>query len=325
MITIYHKLAGAMHMTVIGIGDTVPAGVAWIDLYNPTADEEHLIESQLNIEILTREEIWKNQVLNRFYQEDGAAYMTAAIINKVDSPYPQTSAITFIMTKDCLVTLRYITPTSFSNFAQRMIRSPQKFGDGADILEGLLEEIITRVAYNSEIVVNQLDKLSHDIFNLEAFEASRKNPSQMMKEVLQKLGNCADLNSKINESLHSLNRLLTFFRQLPENSNHVNNGLNTLVTDIKALSLQTAFLSDKVTFQLDATLGMINVEQNMIVKLFSMVTVFLMPATLISSIYGMNFEYMPELKWIYGYPYALTMIVLCALVPYFYFRRKGWL
>lgn len=324
MITLYYKAASGSFV----IDDDLSAigtNLVWIDLYNPTPEEEKSVELQLGIEILTREEIWKNQVLNRFYTEDSVSYMTAAVITKVESPYPLTSAITFIVSENFLVTLRYISPTSFQSFAQRMQRTPQKFSTGSAILEGLLEEVITRVAYNSEIVVNELDKLSHDIFALDSFEASRRTPSQMMKDILRKLGASADLNSKINESLHSMNRLLTFFRHIPGNSKEVNNGISTLLTDVNALSTQTAFLSDKLTFQLDATLGMINVEQNMIVKIFSIVTVFFAPPMLLASVYGMNFDTMPELRWHYGYPMAVGMMAVCALVPYLFFRRKGWL
>ena len=295
------------------VSDSLPArptGIAWIDLCNPTTEEEQYVESLLSVEILTREELWKNQVLNRFYVEDGVAYMTAAIINKADTPYPQT---------------RYITPTSFQKFSQRMLRRPQEFCSSSDILEGLLEEIITRVAYNSEIVVNELDKLSHSIFAVDSFENSKKNPSQMMKEVLQRLGASADLNSKTSESLHSLGRLLAFFRHMNGNSENINTAIGTLMMDVAALSQQTTFLSDKITFQLDATLGMISVEQNMIVKIFSIATVFFLPPTLVSSIYGMNFAEMPELHWMFGYPMALSLMVLLAAVPFFYFRKKGWL
>ncbi len=302
-----------------------PADVAWIDLYNPSQEEELHVESLLGIEILTREETWKNQVLNRFYQEDGAAYMSAAIITKTDTPYPQTSTVTFILTQHYLLTLRYIAPTSFGHFVQRLARRPQEFTSSNDLLEGLLEEIITRVAHNSEIVVKELDQLSHDIFADDAFANSKKNPSEIMKTVLQRLGKCADLNSKISESIHSVSRMLAYFRTLQGNSESVDTLIGTLMTDVKALAQQTSFLSDKITFQLDATLGMINVEQNMIVKIFSIATVFFLPPTLLSSIYGMNFEQMPELGWMYGYPMAIGLMVLLATVPFFYFRKKGWL
>lgn len=324
MITVFKKTPRGSFSSEEGV-ETVMKTTAWIDLFNPTAEEEKFVEQQLGIEILTREEIWKNQVLNRFYFEDDIAYMTAAIISKVESPHPHTSAVTFILAPTFLVTLRYISPTSFNSFTQRMMRSPKKFNSGSDILEGLLEEVITRVAYNSEIVVNDLDKLSHSIFARDSMADSSQNYSQTMQDNLRALGCCADLNSKINESLHSISRLLAFFRHVKGNSRAVNEGIQTLMTDVNALTTQTNFLSDKLTFQLDATLGMINVEQNMIIKIFSIVTVFFMPATLVSSVYGMNFRNIPELDWHYGYPAALGLMVMCAAIPYLFFRRKGWL
>lgn len=324
MITVYYKDAEGRFTTATNL-DNLNGNVAWIDVHNPTPQEEIMVEQKLSIEILTREEIWKNQVLNRFYTEGGVSYMTAAIITKVESPYPLTSAVTFILSRNFLVTLRYISPTSFQSFAQRMAKNPHKFEFGSDILEGLLEEVITRVAYNSEIVVSDLDKLSHDIFGFDAMDPQKKTPSTVMQSVLRKLGAAADLNSKINESLHSLARLLAFFRHVHGNSKEVNNAISTLITDVNSLSTQTAFLSDKLTFQLDATLGMINVEQNIIIKIFSIVTVFFLPPTLLTSMYGMNFEEMPELSWHYGYPAAIGMMLLLALVPYLFFRKKGWL
>lgn len=324
MITVFHRSKGVLRSSILGPGEKIPAGTLWLDLCSPTHEEEKSIEAQLCIEIPTREEVWKNQVLNRFYQEGEVSYMTAAIITKVESPYPQTSSITFILAPSYLLTIRYISPTSFANFAARLMRYPQKFTLGSHVLEGLLEEMITRVAYNSEIVVGELDTLSHEIFGM-GLEANKNNPSQMMKEILRRLSTCADLNSKINESLHSIIRLLNFFRQAQEHGKDMDGAIATLVTDAQALTKQTAFLSDKVNFQLDATLGMINVEQNLIIKIFSVVAVFFLPPTLVSSIYGMNFHDMPELSWQFGYPMAILLMLTCAAVPFFYFRKKGWL
>ena len=325
MITIFRKRAGGIESSTLKAGDHIPEDILWIDLYNPDAEEEKAVEDQLGVEILTREEVWKNQVLNRFYTEDGISYMTSAIITKVDTPYPQTSAVTFIRAENYLVTLRYIMPTSFNNFSHRLVHGKRAFLTGSEVLEGLLEEIITRVAYNSEMVVTELDKLSHDIFCADVLEGRNRNQTQMMKGVLKRLGAVADLNSQISESLHSIGRMLTFFRQIMHNSPEVNAGIDTLITDVNSLIQQTSFLSDKINFQLDATLGVINVEQNQIVKIFTVLAVFFMPPTLISSIYGMNFHLLPELSWHYGYPMALTFMLATSLLAYVYFRKKGWL
>jgi magnesium transporter len=325
MLTVYYKNGDALFSAPIEGNDPVPKGALWIDMVNPTLEEEKRVEDQLRIEIPTREEVWKNQVLNRFYSENGVHYMTAALITKIDSPFPQTSSVTFILTEKYLATIRYISPTSFSNFSNRFIRAPKKFHTGVHVLEGLLEEIITRVAHNSEIVVEELDKLSHDIFSMDQLTEHCKNPSQLMKGILKRLGTSADLNSKINESLHSISRLLNFLKQVHGQGKEIDDAVATLSTDTNALTKQTAFLSDKITFQLDATLGMINVEQNVIIKMFSIATVFFLPMTLISSIYGMNFQHMPELQWQLGYPFAIAMMLGSAGIAYAFFRRKGWM
>jgi len=325
MITVYRKQNGHVIAQALVAGEHIPDQVIWIDIQNPTHEEEIAVEQQLGIQIPSKEEVWKNEVLNRFYQEDGVFYMTAAIITKVDTPYPQTSAVTFILAPRYLLTMRYISPTSFQNFANRIQKSHGKFGTAAHVMEGLLEEVITRVAHNSEVVVDTLDKLSHRIFGAEEDDKRRNSPSQQMKAVLEKLGACADLNSKINESLHSISRMLGFFKQVNPCAGQMDSEIAILSADVVALIKQTNFLSDKITFQLDATLGMINVEQNLIIKIFSVVAVFFLPPTLVSSMYGMNFKHMPELDWNFGYPLAIILMMLCALVPYIFFRRKGWL
>lgn len=325
MITIYRKQGNAIQVQVLAPGEPIPADALWIDMFTPSHDEEIAVEKQLSIQIPSREEVWKNQALNRLYQENDVSYMTASIITKVEGSHPQTSAVTFILTTKYLLTMRYIMPTSFQMFAQRLQRAAARFSTGHHVLEGLLEEVITRVAHNSEVAVDGLDELSHNIFGEETWGRNAKNASQKMQMVLKRLGTYADLNSKINESLHSLGRLLSFFKQVNRDDRVTEQNIRILMTDVQALTQQTAFLSDKITFQLDATLGMINVEQNMIIKIFSVASVFFLPPTLVSSIYGMNFEVMPELTWSYGYPMAIGMMLMCAVIPFLYFRKKGWL
>lgn len=327
MISVFFPSDGTYQGRIISPDEEIPANAVWIDVLSPETAELELLEHELKIEMPTKNEMWKNHVLNRLYMEDDVAYMTAAVINKVDTPYPNTGSITFILTPRSLITIHDVSPTSFRNFSQRLSKRAAaiQLSTPAHILEGLLEEMITRVAYNSEIVVDTLDELSHHIFDSELIKNNARNTSQLMKVVLKRLGTAADLNSKINESLHTITRMLHFFKQIPSSSSEIDSKIDMLITDTSALTTQTAFLSDKITLQLDATLGMINVEQNLIMKLFSVVSVFLMPPTLISSIYGMNFEFMPELKMWFGYPVALSLMALCGLIPYIYFRRKGWL
>ena len=325
MITIYRKINKTILVEVLPCGEPIPPDTLWIDIFTPSHEEEIAVETQLNIQIPSREEVWKNQALNRMYQEGDVSYMTAALITKGEAVHPQTSAVTFILAPTYLLTMRYIMPTSFQMFAARFQRVPQKFSTGVQVLEGLLEEVITRVAHNSEVVVEGLDQLSHNIFSESMAGIQVKNSSQAMLIVLKRLGTFADLNSKINESLHSLGRLLSFFKQVNNNDAAIERNIKTLNTDLFALSQQTLFLSDKITFQLDATLGVINVEQNSIMKIFTVASIFFLPPTVIGSIYGMNFEHMPELHWEFGYPIAIAVMIISVIFPYIYFRRKGWL
>jgi magnesium transporter len=325
MITITHRQDNHAVSYEWHEGTPLPDCLMWIDMISPTIEEHLAIEKLLSIDIPSKTEVWKNTVLNRLYVEDDIAYMTAALISKADSPYPRTSSVTFIMGKKFLLTVHDIAPTSFKNFLLRLQRPSENFQTASHLFSGLLEEIINRVAFNSELVVSSLDEVSHDVFGVSVLDKRVKKSSQFLRASIKKLGAAADLNSQISESLHSLNRLLVFMRQLSGTESHTVAAFDLLISDTSALKTQCAFLSDKVTFLLDATLGLINVEQNVITKIFSVVAVFFLPPTLVSSIYGMNFIHMPELGWIAGYPMALGIMALCAIIPYIYFRKKGWL
>ncbi|ESQ88783.1 magnesium transporter CorA family protein [Asticcacaulis benevestitus] len=330
MMTAYYHEDGALKTALLARAKDNRAAICqasvWIDLQNPLPEEERYLKEHLGIAIPTRGEIWRNQALNRLYKEDGTTFMTAAILHKINSTHPKTSAVTFILTERCLVTIRHIAPTSFSHFQQRLLNNPAVFMNGPDVLEGLLQEMFMRVAWHMELLVDGLDDLSRRIFDDHAFENKQGNPSILMRRVLQKLGSLADLNSKIHESLQSLERMLIFSRKTARPDQiELQEDLDMLISDAEALLSQTNFMADKINFQLDATLGMINVEQNLISKIFSTVAVFFLPPTLISSIYGMNFAHMPELHWQVGYPVALSLMVAVSTITYIYFKRRGWL
>lgn len=324
MITVFYKHDNIILIKKLGDKGTIPDGALWVDVECASNDDLELVQQSCNIRLPSKFDVWKNHVLNRLYIESGVAYMAAAIITKQDSPYPHISPVTFILTPSTLITIRDISPTSFSMFMQRLQFLPASQTSG-QTLEGLLEEMITRVAHNMEMVEETLDNFSHRIFGGEVLDDKEKNPPQMMKNVLKELGTCADLNSKANESLQSINRLLHFFKQAVPTTNELDKNIDVLIADTNVLTQQTNFAAEKIAFQLNAILGMINVEQNMIIKIFSVVSVFFMPPTLVASLYGMNFKHMPELDWVDGYPMALGLMLLFAVLPYAYFRRKGWL
>jgi magnesium transporter len=146
--------------------------------------------------------------------------------------------------------------------------------------------------------------------------------------LLKSVGREGEVTSLVRESAHSLGRLLTFLTLAATERNEakdVQDRITTATRDVQSLSDHVSFLSGNIIFLLDATLGMISIQQNDIVKILSVAAVVLLPPTLVGSVYGMNFEHMPELKWMAGYPMALVLMVLSALLPYLYFRHGGWM
>ena len=179
-----------------------------------------------------------------------------------------------------------------------------------------------------ERTATEIDTISREVFRKRRI-AGGSTKARDLEGLLEQIGRNGDLLTKLRESLVSINRLLTYHTTIEQNdrkaSKDAKERVKMLYRDVVALTDQTAFLSNKVTFLLDATLGLINLQQNQIIKIFSVAAVVFLPPTLVASIYGMNFEYMPELKWLGGYPFAISLMVLSAVLPYWYFKRRGWL
>ncbi len=327
MISVFYLLGGKVAEIQLDPTHNVPDEPVWIDLLNPTEDELRLLPQTLNLALPSREEIWRNHALSRMYTRDGTSYMTAAVLDDCRPGHPpMTSAVTFILTPDFLITIRDIDPPAFLRFQEELLLNPKRFQTSADVMEGLLEDIITRVATDHHRVLTGLDALSRRIFAEQAFDSREGNPSLVMRGVLKELGFVNDLNSKINEATHSLVRLLTYFRDDHGHDNPaITRDAGRLIKDARSLADQSAFLNEKINFQLESALGMINVEQNLIAKIFSVVALVFLPPSLVVGFYGMNFANMPELHWEYGYVFAIAVMVLFAVLPYLYFRHKRWL
>ncbi len=302
----------------------IPEHCLWVDLLEPTLEEERAVEQLLAIEVPTREEMREIETSNRLYEEDGALYMTATILTRIDTERPEAAAFTFILVGNKLITNRYHDTLPFRRFMAYAERHPSAVGSATSVLAGLLEAVIERIADVLERVGSDLDELSAGVFTP---QRRRGTFSRDMRAVMGRIGRNGDLISKSRESLVSLGRLLSFVQQSGQAnlSPEVRSRLKTASRDVLALSDHATFTSNKASFMLQATLGLINIEQNETVKIFSVVAVVFLPPTLIASIYGMNFHFMPELDWRLGYPLALLLMVASAVGPYLFFKRKGWL
>jgi magnesium transporter len=308
---------------------TEAAGAIWFDLINPTREEDHQVEQALGVSVPTREEAQDIEMSARLYHEDGAEFMTMTGVSQLETDAPGTTPITFILKADTLVTIRYAEPKPFWTFSTRV----QKPGavpcaSGEQIMLGLVEALIGRMAEALEKVGRDLERLSREVFRHKA-ASGNLNRSRDFETIIEQLGAKGDLLAMIRESLVSLNRVLAYHTTGGKAAIGPNKDaavwVKDLTQDVTALSDHATYLSNKSSFLLDATLGLINLEQNQIIKIFSIAAVVLLPPTLVASIYGMNFKHIPELEWVFGYPYALTMILLSAIVPYLWFRHKGWL
>jgi magnesium transporter len=284
------------------------------------------VETLLGLSLPTREEMQEIEPSSLLYLENGAAYMTATILHHADDPNPRHDPITFVLTRHNLVTLRHVDPRPISTFAQRYARQPGTCTSGEDALVLLIEAFVDRVADILEKVGSDLDRLSHKVFRAGS-EATGDVVD--MQQVLRDLSRYDDLCSTSRESLISLGRVVRFFGAILETGTKTRDKehkatLKSVSRDLGTLAEHAAFESQKVNFLLNGTLGLINIEQNRIIKLFSVAAVVFLPPTLVASIYGMNFDVMPELKWTVGYPMAIALMVLSAVVPYYWFKRKGW-
>ncbi len=296
--------------------------IVWVDLHSPTRAEEVLVEQRFGVEVPTREEMSEIEFSSRLYQEKEAYFLTATLLSQADSASPQTDAVTFVLAQHVLVTLRYSTPRAFAMFATRCEKPRPELHCPADILLGLLDTITDRMADVLEYIGHGMDKISRNIFSAAPEPKTRPDLQKLLREI----GRTGDLISKSRESLVSLTRMVGYlapsasFQDISEHSN-----LLTIQSDLASLSDHANFLTSKINFMLDAILGMINIEQNNIFKIFSVASIIFLPPTLVAGIYGMNFEHMPELKWLHGYPMALVLMILAAWLPYRFFKSKGWL
>ncbi|MEO5374049.1 MAG: magnesium transporter CorA family protein [Alphaproteobacteria bacterium] len=329
MITVYTGRTGAVMSTLIPPEHPIPAGVVWIDLLSPSRNEEEFIEQELGIDIPTHEEMREIEVSSRLYHRpyrDGLVlYMTAPLVVNAESSQPQNAPITFILAAPYLITVRYATPQSFRMFASRTERESGLCISAETTVLNLWGAIIDRVADILERVDSDIDSVSQQVFDS---AANGKNEADNgYREILRHLGRSGDLASKASEALVGMSRLVAFFAAHYEDvmDQDQRQIVKTLNKDIRSLTDHAGYTSGKLTFLLDATLGMINIQQNTIIKIFSVVTFVFLPPTLIASIYGMNFKMLPELEWQFGYPLALCMMVVSAILPYLFFRRRGWL
>jgi magnesium transporter len=325
MLAAYVPSGHSLERRDIVSGEEVPDNAVWLDLVNPAPGEDKLIERLLGIAVPTREEMQEIEVSSRLYVENHARYMTATLMCNSDTATPKTTAVTFILSGHRLVTVRYDDPRPFMIVGNKLARNCPANVSGETVLIDLLDAVIDRAADILERIGLEVDRVSHDIFEP---DTAASGQALSYKDILKAIGGKGDLTSKVRESLVSIGRLLLFLANEAEGMRwhkDVRLQLQANQRDVLSLSDHATYLSNKITFLLDAMLGVVTIEQNNIIKIFSIAAVALMPPTLIASIYGMNFKHMPELEWTYGYPFAIVLMLAAAILPFVIFKWKKWL
>ena len=324
MLKTYQLQNGGLKGAPIAAGDTIPAGSVWLDLLSPTIEERRAVDQFLNMELPTRADMEEIEISSRLYSEDGGLFMTALVLSNTDTERPGADAVTFVLARERLITLRYIDPQPFRTFSARCDRATVPASKPELVLTGLFDTIVDRMADVLERIGAEVETISREIFEHDPAAAPGGRDFQ---DILRRLGRKNDLTGKMRESLLSITRVLSFLTQATDAkpNKDVKAHIKTLTRDVQSLQDHSSYLAGKVNYLQDATLGLINIDQNNIIKIMSVAAMVFLPPTLFASIWGMNFAEMPELHHWWGYPLAIVIMIASAIIPYVWFKRRGWL
>ncbi len=331
MLTLYHSRAGRGERPADLAGASLPANVAWLDLLNPEPAEIAFVKRTTRLDVPSIEDLSEIESSSRLRHQDGAIYLSAPLVYRGDSDQSLTTPVGFVLTRERLITVRFEELTAFKTFIDRDLADEADPLTSAAVFAGLMDAIADRLADVLENIAAELDALSHRLFRSPVTEPAAQRPpareSADLRIILRRVGHSGDLASKIRDSLLGIGRIVPYVSGLAADwlPPEIKPRLDTVRQDVLSLSDYDAHIVNKVQLLLDATLGLINVEQNNIIKVLTIVSVVGIPPTLIASMYGMNFKGMPELDWSWGYPYGLAMIALSAVLPLAWFKFRGWI
>lgn len=297
----------------------------WVDLLRPGEEEREAVERALGIRLPSREAMQEIETSSRLHRVDGGLVMTAPLLARAESAEPVSDPVTFLLHRGRLVTLRWIEPRAFEMFRSRAQQEPLSPATAEGVFAGLLDAVVDRLADTLEFAKREIHRISQSVFRAPVPDGGRDDG---LRHVLAAIGRHGELISDIRESITGLQRLVLFWQGTAGRSGLAPEPAavtDTLRRDLASLADHAAFLAHDVNVLLDATLGFVDIEQNHIIKIFTVLAVLFLPPTLVASIYGMNFHHMPELEWPFGYPPALLLMVLSASLPWRWFRRRGWL
>jgi magnesium transporter len=293
--------------------------VTWVDLLDPTREEVERVRDATGLRVPTNEEVSEIQSSSRLAMEQAAYYVTTPLLAGSDEDHLKLAPAGFVLSARVLITVHFTRIDSLDDARVACVKGCVTTAEESFLR--ILEAVVDRAADSLERAGNECDALSHAVFHGHGAKGHAARTS------LRKIGHIAHQASYTRDELLGIARIVGFIGQsaLPDVPLVNAARMKAIGTDIASLTEYETRLSAKVQFALDATLGFINIEQNEIVKTLTVASVVGIPPVLVAGIYGMNFHEMPELGWPLGYPMALALIVVSALLPLFWFRKRGWL
>ena len=328
MLTLYHSRTGRGEQPTDLAKASLPTTVAWVDLLRPEPDEVALVKRTSGLDVPSIGDLSEIESSSRLRNQNGAIYLSAPLIYRADRDQPLATPVGFLLTRERLITVRFEELSSFTTFAHRDLAAESDPLTSVAVFAGLMDAIADRLADILENIAAELDALSHRLFSTEP--AVRRLPAREnddLRIILRRVGHSGDLASKIRDSLLGSGRIVPYVSTVAADwlPPEIKPRLDTVRHDVLSLSDYDTHIVNEVQLLLDATLGLINVEQNNIIKVLTIVSVVAILPTLIASMYGMNFKGMPEYDWSWGYPYGLAMIALSAILPVAWFKWRGWI
>lgn len=289
--------------------------VVWLDMLLPTSDEITFVEKTFGIDFPTKQESEEIEISSRYWEEDKKIEINSFFLI-TDEENAHNETVSFILQDNLLISIRYKELKTFEEFSKRFYYAPREFKNGYYIFTQLLD---IRIDADADVI----EKLSKDITRLRKHVFTDYTNDDA--EMLEKISSFEDLNMNIRENLMDKQRILTSFIKSNKYDTSLRNDIVIMLKDIKSLIDYSEFNFERLDYLQNIFLGVLNIEQNKVIKIFTIMNVIFLPPTLIASIYGMNFDILPELRWDYGYAFSIFLMVLSAVTPLAYFKKKGWI
>ncbi|HHB12526.1 MAG TPA: magnesium/cobalt transporter CorA [Chromatiales bacterium] len=316
MITVYMLEEGHLRPVVVTRREDLPEDAFWVDLLSPTAEERRWVEERYGQALPSEAAVEEIEFSSRFFtDQDNGLHIRSFFLYEYPER-PRNITVAFILNRGRLFTLRSEKLETFHIFKQQALKRRQRFEQPLDVLLRLFEIKVDQIADVLEGLHKRIEAIGTRLFEVE---------EEILETILRDLSTAQDINDQLRLGMMDKQRVLSFLLRSGHCPPERTELLNEILRDIESLAGHSMFLFEKADALMNATMGRINIEQNKIIKIFSIAAVVLLPPTLVASIYGMNFRHMPELDWPFGYPMAVLVMILSAIAPYVLFKKKGWL